>query len=111
VGGVPCRLRPLAHLVDRHSDGAYAVLRLAADCPELPRRLAIDYRLLFDIDPLHRGLVRVVDGPSVHAAVLSPEMPGLLLETGTRPDRLGQLVSFGRQGAWHIWLGFAMFCS
>ena len=106
AGGRRCRLRPRAHLVDRHSDGAYAVLRFAADCPEPPRRLAIDYHLLFDIDPLHRGLVRVVDGPSVHAAVLSPEAPRLLLETGARPDRLGQLVSFGRQGAWHIWLGF-----
>ena len=39
-------------------------------------------------------------------AVLSPEAPRLLLETGARPDRLGQLISFGRRGAWHIWLGF-----
>ena len=106
AGGLTCPLRPLGQLVDRHSDGAYAVLRFAAECAAPPRQLTIDYRLLFDLDPLHRGLVRLVDGEAVQAVVLSPEAPRRTLHTNARPDRLGQLVSFGRQGVWHIWLGF-----
>jgi len=104
--GEPCLLRPGALLVDYHSDGAYAVLRFAATCPAQPRRLAIGYRLLFDLDPLHHGLVQVSDGAGVHAAVLAPDAPGIALEIDATPDWRGQLLAFGRQGVWHIWHGF-----
>src|SRR6185436_19763538 len=45
------------HLIDNHSDGAYAVLRFAATCKSAPAILKVDYRLFFDIDPQHRGLL------------------------------------------------------
>ena len=105
--GTPCPIQPGALLVDRHSDGAYAVLRIVAACAAPPTRLSIDYRFLFDLDPLHRGLVQIADdGATVHTGVLSPEAPRLLVDVHASPDLLGQLVSFGWQGAWHIWLGF-----
>ncbi|MGE3293793.1 MAG: HupE/UreJ family protein [Geminicoccaceae bacterium] len=104
--GAPCPVRPGALLVDHHSDGAYAVLRLAAACPAPPHRLAIGYHLLFDLDPLHRGLVQVSDGTGVHTAVLAPDAPELRLSVGGTPNLLSQILSYGRQGVWHIWIGF-----
>ena len=104
--GEPCPLRPGALLVDYHSDGAYAVLRFAATCPARPHRLAIGYHLLFDLDPLHRGLVQLSDGAGVHTAVLAPDAPGIAFEVGAAPDYRGQFTAFARQGVWHIWHGF-----
>src|SRR4030095_5414043 len=39
--------------VDRHSDGAYAVLGFTLACTASP--LLVDYALLFDLDATHRG--------------------------------------------------------
>lgn len=104
--GEPCPLHPGALLVDYHSDGAYAVLRFAATCPARPRQLAIGYHLLFDLDPLHRGLVQVADGAGVHTSVLAPDAPGIELQIDAAPDYRSQFTAFARQGVWHIWHGF-----
>ena len=58
--GERCVLTPVAHEVDRHTDGAYAVLRLSGRCTADSPALSINYRLLFDVDGTHRGLVRYV---------------------------------------------------
>src|SRR5712691_2843405 len=50
-GGAACKLHGADVLIDEHSDGAYAVLRLDGACPEPGPVLSVDYRLLFDIDP------------------------------------------------------------
>ena len=63
----PCLLNVPLLQVDEHSDGAYAVLLYEALCPEVPRHIEIDYSLLFDIDPSHRGLVRIEAGGSSYA--------------------------------------------
>jgi hypothetical protein len=57
--GAACPLRVAAHLVDRHTDGAYAVMRLQGACPQAVTALRVDYKLLFDIDPQHKGLLRL----------------------------------------------------
>src|SRR5439155_15155062 len=59
VGGAnaPCPTQVTAHLIDEHSDGAYAVLRFTATCAAAPKALAVGYRLFFDLDPQHRGLI------------------------------------------------------
>jgi hypothetical protein len=87
--------------VDRHSDGAYAVLGFALRCTRAP--LVIDYGLLFDLDPTHRGLLRVEQGGATETAVLAPERPRIEIGTTTRLDTLRQ---YWREGVWHIWLGF-----
>ena len=56
-----CATRATDHLVDEHSDGAYEVLRFAVDCPAVTAVLSIKYNLLFDLDPLHRGLLKLED--------------------------------------------------
>jgi len=95
-GDAPCPLAlGDASLVDL-SDGAYWALPVSAHCAHEPHELAVAYRLLFDIDAQHRGLVHVAgqtlivrDGSPVHAA----------LGAGT------SVGSFVREGVWHIWMG------
>src|SRR5215208_4817041 len=63
VDGRPCRLDPTEHLVADHSDGSYAVLRFDARCEGAGyRKVQVEYSLFFDLDPTHRGLLRVEHG-------------------------------------------------
>jgi hypothetical protein len=100
-----CNARPIQLLVDEHSDGTYAVLRFSAECPSPPRTLTVVYRLLFDLDPQHRGLLRLEAKGRTQTAVLGPDSAVQhfdLLAGGP----LGQLLQYGREGVWHIWLGY-----
>jgi len=106
VDGRPCRLAPVEHLVDDHSDGAYAVLKFRADCGvDAYRGATLEYALFFDLDPTHRGLLRVSDGGAVATAVLGPEQPAYQISTLPR-SRVAQFFDFAREGVWHIWIGF-----
>ncbi len=103
--GERCALNVTAHEVDRHTDGAYAVLRLAGQCAAAAPAIAVDYRLLFDVDPTHRGLVRYVapDGGS-KSLVLSADNPTASLSSHT--SALDQAAAYLVEGAYHIWEGF-----
>jgi len=62
VGGEACALKAGTMEIVRHSDGAYVRLPLALDCPGQARATAtaeLDYCLFFDVDPQHRGLLRL----------------------------------------------------
>ena len=103
--GGACSLQAAQLLVDNHSDGAYAVLRLTGTCPSDSTPLALGYRLLFDIDQLHRGLLRLeVDGVS-HTSVLGPESGVLNVQAG-ETSRLAQFGRYLVEGTFHIWIGF-----
>src|SRR5689334_19016053 len=52
-----CMLDPSELMVDYHAGSAYAVLRFDAGCPRSAGPLTLAYRLLFDIDPGHKGLL------------------------------------------------------
>jgi len=106
AGGEPCRLAPTAHLVDEHTDGAYAVLRFDVQCADASRsRVAVEYSLFFDLDPTHRGLLRADLGSGTQTAVLSPQRPGIELDLHKR-TLLEQFGDYLREGVWHIWIGF-----
>ena len=103
--GASCPPTAREHLIDNHSDGAYAVMRFSADCPAAPEVLTIKYTLLFDLDPQHRGLLRLEEQGPTHTAIFSPEHDTWRLE--------GHSIALGRQffeyfrtGVWHIWTGF-----
>ncbi|MGZ8201791.1 MAG: HupE/UreJ family protein [Burkholderiales bacterium] len=100
-----CEIKVTDHLVDNHTDGAYAVLRFDAACsgPE-SRALEIEYRLFFDLDPTHRGLLRWQSGKLTMTGVLSPDRPVLRVQ-GEEASRLAQFFAYGREGVWHIWIG------
>ena len=104
--GKPCRLTPTEHLVDDHTDGAYAVLRFDATCEAGSyARAEVEYSLFFDLDPTHRGLLRVAHGKDSTTGILSPDRPRLQLSAEAR-SRLEQFIDYVGEGVWHIWIGF-----
>ena len=103
--GKPCATHVVQHLVDDHSDGAYEVLRFEADCAGPVRVLQIGYDLLFDLDPQHRGLVRLQENGLTHTAVLSPSQKTWRVELGT-VSWSRAFLDYLNEGVWHIWTGF-----
>lgn len=103
--GGTCQIAVAEHLIDEHTDGAYAVMRLQGQCPSGYAAFSVNYRLLFGIDALHRGLLRLnLDGQTV-SAIFSPDSP----EQKFVSNELSGLRQFGAflvQGVWHIWIGF-----
>lgn len=104
-GGVACPLRVTAHLLDDHSDGAYAVLRLQATCAADITVLDTDYRLLFDIDPQHKGLLRLTNQGQTSTAIFTPDSPFQHLNV-QGASRWTQFADYVKHGVWHIWIGF-----
>lgn len=102
--GGACPATALEQLVDDHSDGAYTVLRFDAVCPYAIGKLELDYRLLFDIDADHRGLLRVERGGATRTAIASPDRPALVFEAGDA-GALTTIIQYVREGVWHIWIG------
>ena len=103
--GTRCTTRAVDHLVDDHSDGAYAVLRFAVDCPRTLGALDLGYSLFFDVDPQHRGLFRADHGGTSRTGVFSADRQHQTVELeGT--GRWRQFLSFCWEGVWHIWAGF-----
>jgi hypothetical protein len=101
----PCPIRAVEQLVDNHSDGAYTVLRFDATCAAAPKTLTVDYRLFFDLDPQHRGLVRLEYQGTTRAGILSAEQPEQKF-TLAELSKWAQFEDYGREGVWHIWTGF-----
>jgi hypothetical protein len=104
-GGAPCPLRMTDMLLDDHSDGAYAVLRIEGVCAAEVAALDVDYRLLFDIDPQHKGLLKLRHGAQTSTAIFAPDSAHQVLRVaGASPLR--QFGDYVRHGIWHIWIGF-----
>ena len=103
--GKPCRTTVTDHLIDNHSDGAYAVLRFAAACAAVPTTLEMTYRLFFDIDPQHKGLLRLTYGANTRTAIFSPDAAEQRF-TLERPSRWRQFVDYLAHGVEHIWKGY-----
>ena len=103
--GAPCITRVTDHLVDDHSDGAYSVIRFEATCPARLQSLDIDYRLLFDLDPQHRGLLRLEHGGATRTAVLAPERAAQTFALA-ESSRWTEFLQYAKEGVWHIWIGF-----
>jgi hypothetical protein len=104
ANGLECKLSVTELLYSRHSDGGYAVLRIKTDQPGNASHIAINYNLLFDIDPTHRGLVLYENGAVATTNILSPGKPTLEIKT----DDISlwhTFVDYVREGVWHIWIG------
>jgi hypothetical protein len=92
-------------LVDNHSDGAYAVLRFTVEGIKNPKDVEVQYAAFFDIDPKHRGLLRLEHDGTSRLAVFGPETPDQKFElVPTAPST--PFLTFLREGVWHIWSGY-----
>jgi hypothetical protein len=94
--GTPCPIvLGTAKLADL-SDGAYWALPIGATCTHEPKALNVTYKLLFDLDAQHRGLVHVGNQTVI---VRDGSPVTITLGEGT------SVPSFVRLGIWHIWSG------
>jgi len=95
--GQACTTRLDLAAIAELSDGPYWAIPVRVACPHRPEVLAITYRLLFDIDAQHRGLVHL-EGQTLIVRGGDPVRAKLDGETS--------FGSFVREGIWHIWMGF-----
>lgn len=102
--GALCRWHVAQLQIEDRVDGHHAALALDGDCPTAPATLSLDYGLLFDLDPTHRGLVSLSAGGSTQAAVFSPARATLAFSVGGS-SRLRLFTDYVREGVWHIWIG------
>ena len=105
IGGGACALQSDGFMVDYHAGNAYAVLRFTADCSQAQSPLILNYRLLFDIDPTHRGLLTIVQPGGERSEVLSPDHPEVTLDLAPASaiESIGRFTSFGVS---HILFGY-----
>jgi len=103
--GAACPITVTQHLIDNHSDGAYAVLRFAAACPSVPEDLRVTYRLFSDIDPQHRGLLRLQAGGDTRTAIFGPAAAQQTFRL-TQPSLRRQFLDYLAAGVDHIWSGY-----
>ncbi len=104
-GGADCPVRSTEFLVDDHSDGAYSVMRFAGACPAEVSTIEIGYSLFADLDPQHKGLLRLEHGSGTRTGIFSPERATQSFELA-KISTLTQFFDYGREGVWHIWIGF-----
>ena len=91
-------------LIDHHSDGAYAVLRFTVTCAAAPKALAVGYRLFFDVDPQHRGLLHLSAQGATRAGIFgadTPEQQFVLADLSPAE----QFADYLKEGVLHIWAG------
>jgi HupE / UreJ protein len=109
IGGMPATMRVTATdpAVEEFSDGSYLELPFTVDMPATKpaERLAIDYELFFDVNSLHRGLLRLETNGITQSAVFTPDHRAQEFElSAPTPGR--QFLAFLREGVWHIWTGY-----
>jgi hypothetical protein len=103
--GNTCILHQNALSTVHHSDGAYAVLDLVAECAGPIHALDLHYALFFDVDPQHRGLLRVGTGAASQPLTFSDTEQDLHVV----PHELSAWRPFTamvRQGVSHIAQGY-----
>ncbi len=91
--------------IAEHADGAYASLSFRADCSGAIERLEIDYRLLFEVDAQHRGLLKLTTADGVTSSVFPADRRSQVFHVG-ESGVFAQLGSFIADGITHIAIGF-----
>lgn len=104
LGQSPCALAATLAGISRHSDGPYSAWQIDSPCLAQGGNLSLSYRLLFERDPLHRGLYRLQrEGEDIHFGVLSPQSDTVnWLETGY----WSTAKAFFVQGVIHLVTGY-----
>jgi hypothetical protein len=113
-GGKACHLAYSAFQVNDRVDGAYLWLpfsgacetnaRTAAGAARSEAALSVDYRVMQDLDPSHRGLLSLSAWNRTQTGVLVPGK-GHQVFTLDRPSWLAAFAGYLRIGVWHIWSG------
>ena len=100
-----CVLSAGEQLIDNHTDGAYTVLRFRAACPDKLEALEVGYRLFAELDPQHKGLLKLENAGLTSTAIFSPDQARQTLSLQA-PSTWTQFADYTKHGVWHIWIGF-----
>jgi len=103
--GRPCTLAAPERALLARPTGLVLRLQLQGHCADEPRQLSVDYRLLFDTDPRHQGLLRLQAGALIRPAVFTADSPSQVFSLRA-PSRWERAAADLRSGVWHIWTGF-----
>ena len=90
--------------VNERVDGNYLWLPFTAACGSQLTQLSIDYRLLQDIDPSHRGLLTITAWGATQTGVLGGR-PGPQVVALDHPSAWRAFAEYLNTGVWHIWSG------
>ncbi|MCL7942555.1 HupE/UreJ family protein [Marinobacter sp. ATCH36] len=88
-----------------HSDGPYAAGRYTIICPDGGPPETLEYNLLFEQDPLHRGLVSLETGETSTLGVLGPDSRTLSLAPSANSGGLQLFTTFLYEGVIHLLIG------
>ncbi len=102
AGERPCRLQFAPVEVNDRVDGSYLWLPFVAECGTALARLSIDYTVLHDEDPSHRGLLTLTADGAAQTAVLGAGLRQIELHHPSSSAAFGEYL---RAGIWHIWSG------
>jgi hypothetical protein len=86
-------------------DGNYLWLPFTARCGSLPKRLTINYQLLRDIDPSHRGLLTLTAWGATQSGVLDNGAAAPQIIVLDHPSTWPAVAEYLKTGVWHIWSG------
>ncbi len=90
--------------VNDRVDGSYIWLPWSARCATPVRELRVDYKLLRDVDPSHRGLLTLRAGATAQTAVLGGASSSLDFDV-THASVLRTFTEYLCAGVWHILSG------
>jgi HupE/UreJ protein len=99
------RLAGTDPVVEELSDGEYLRLDFLLENVSRPKTLQLSYKLFFETNSLHRGLVRIEADGKIQIAAFSPGHPTQEFQL-VSPVAGGQFFAFLREGVWHIWTGY-----
>ena len=91
--------------VSQHLDGNYAELELNGEILPTAVKMKLTYGLLWEEDPLHRGLLNLTVGTHTTAAIFSQASPGITVDLA-KPSSLTRFDQFLFEGVLHIWKGY-----
>lgn len=103
-----CALQNQNAKVDSHTDGNYIVLLFTGLCADAVfDKLKIKYTLFADIDPQHRGLLKLNVGAKQQlSAVLVPKQAAREFNIAAANSQHANVLDFIHEGFWHILIGF-----
>jgi HupE / UreJ protein len=104
LGAESCPMKFGAVQVNDRVDGSYLWLPISAACGSVLKRLTIDYRILDEQDPSHRGLLTLSANGATQTAVLGSTGQARVFELD-HPSPWLAFVEYLRAGIWHIWSG------
>ncbi len=100
-----CPTEPQKILIDDHTDGAYVVIKFVASCKKIVTELNLHYSLFADIDPTHRGLLRLEYKNNTKTSIFGPDnaQQSFILQ---KTNQLIEFKNYVIEGIWHIWIGY-----